>query len=425
MVIKNFAQLATSPLRRDALEIIDAGFSAINTEKVIKNTVSLESSNLLRVKDQWFDLSRYRRVYLVGIGKVAYAAAKALEDILGDLITDGVVLDIQTGPLRKVRSLVGTHPNPTQANVSATREITSLLRAAGEEDLVLAIVSGGGSALLCSPYQISCEEKSAVIAAMMNSWATIEELNTVRKHLSEIKGGNFAKLAHPAQIVALIFSDVPGDDVGLVASGPTVLDTTTIADAAKLMARYDVLKKCRLPHCDLVETPKDPVYFQLVTNIVLANNRLAVEAMEVAAVKLEYRAEVFSAQIEGPAVDVAKRLVLNAKPKTALIAAGETTVDVRGDGIGGRNQHLVLAALKYLTDDQVLVSVNSDGIDRSTYAGAIGDKTTLAKAKKKKLSTEKFLKNCDSFNFFKKVGDGIETGILGSNAADLTLVLAR
>ena len=147
--------------------------------------------------------------------------------------------------------------------------------------------------------------------------------------------------------------------------------------------------------------------------------------MNFAAVKLEYRGELLSIQIKGLAVEVAKRLVWNAKPKTAIIAAGETTVDVRGNGVGGRNQHLVLAALKYLKDEQVLVSVNSDGMDRSVYAGAIGDVTTLPKAKKKKLSVDKFLKNCDSFHFFQKVGDGIETGILGSNAADLMLVLAR
>ena len=425
MIIKNFTQLATSPLRRDALQIIDAGFSVINTEKVIKNSISLEEGSLLRVKDQWLDLSRYRRIYLVGIGKVAYTAAKALENILGDFITDGIVLDIQAGPLRKIRSMVGTHPKPTQANVSATREIISLLGSAGGEDLILAIISGGGSALLCSPYQISCEEKASIDTSMMNSGATLEEMNTVRKHLSEIKGGNFAKLAHPAQVASLIFSDVPGDDVGLVASGPTVLDTTTVADASKLMTKYDVLKKCRLPNCDLIETPKDPAYFQLVTNTVLVNNRLAIEAMEVEAVKLEYKAEVFSSQIEGAASDVAKRLVLNAKPKTALIASGKTTVSVRVNGAGGRNQHLVLAALKHLTNGQVLISVNSDGVDLSSYAGAIGDKNTIDKAKKKKASSEKFLKNFDSFHFFQKVGDGIETGILGSNVADLMVVLSQ
>ncbi|OGY25533.1 MAG: hypothetical protein A2Z11_03855 [Candidatus Woykebacteria bacterium RBG_16_43_9] len=425
VIIKNFAQLATSPLRRDALQIIEVGLHAIDTEKVIKTTVKFHKNKFLAIKDTWLDLDKYRRIYFVGIGKAAFAAAKALETTLGNRITDGLVLDIQGGRLKKIKSLVGTHPDPTEANVSATREIISLLRSASEEDLVIAVISGGGSSLLCSPYQISCQEKASVVDAMMDSGATIEEINTVRKHLSEIKGGNFAKIAYPATVVSLIFSDVPGNDVSMVASGPTVLDPTTITDASKIMAKYDVLKKCKLPHCDLMETPKNPMYFQLVTNIIVADERLAIDAMRVEAVKLEYKVEVFSYQIEGRAEEVAKKLVLNTKPKTALLAAGETTVEVKGGGRGGRNQHLVLSALNHLREDQVIVSVNSDGIDHSSFAGAIGDEHTLANAKKKKLASKKFLDNCDSFHFFQKVGDGIETGALSSNISDFMLALSK
>jgi glycerate-2-kinase len=348
-----------------------------------------------------------------------------LEDVLGDSITDGVVLDVRGGKLRRIKSLVGTHPDPTQTNVSATREIISLLQSADEEDLILAVVSGGGSALLCSPYQLSCEVKASISTALMNAGANIEEVNIVRKHLSEIKGGNFAKFAYPARVMSLIFSDVPGNDIGVIASGPTVLDTTTVADASRIMAKYKVLKLCRLPHCDLVETPKEPRYFQLVTNVVVADSRLAIDAMRVQAVKLEYKPEVLSTRLEGGAEDVARRLVLSSKPNTALIAAGETTVEVKGKGTGGRNQHTVLAALENVGEDKVVISINSDGVDHSRYAGAIGDRNTIEKAKKKRTPLKKFLNTFDSFHFFQKVRDGIETGPLGENVSDFMLVLSR
>ena len=425
MRIKNFAQLATSPLRKDALEIIDAGLAAIDTNKIIKHSVKLHDNKLLQIKDTWLDITKYRRVYFIGIGKAAYEAARSIESILGEWITDGIALDIKGKDLKKIRTIIGSHPHPTQANVSATREIISLLQSAKEEDLIIALVSGGGSALLCSPYQISCDEKAAIVESMVNAGANIEEVNTVRKHLSEIKGGFFAKHAYPSKLISLIISDVPGNDISLVASGPTVLDTTTVAEAAHLMTEYDVLKICRLPHCDLTETPKDPMYFQLVTNTIIGDERLAIDAMRVEAVKREYKPEVFSYEIEGKAVDVAKKLVLNSKPRSAILAAGETTVEVKKGGKGGRNQHLVLATLGLLKKDQIVISINSDGMDHSSFAGAIGDKKTVEEANKKKLSPEKFLQNTDSFNFFKKVGGGIETGLLGTNISDFMLVLSK
>lgn len=425
MFIRNYSQLATSKLRRDALGIIEEAYSSINTKKIIEKNVKLRKSGFLYIKDNWIDLKKYRRVYLIGIGKAAYSSVNVLENILGDYITDGIVLDIYGGPLKKVKSMVGDHPYPTETNVSATRQIIGLLQTAKEEDLILTIITGGGSALLCSPYQISCDTKAAMVHALMDAGATIQEINTVRKHLSDIKGGHFARLAYPAKVVSLIFSDVPGDDLDMIASGPTVLDTSTVQDAAKILAKYDVLKVCKLPNCELQETPKDPKYFRRATNIVIANNKIPLEAMGKQARKLKYKVEVLSSEVGGPASEIAKRLVFSSKPRTALLAAGETTVKVVGKGLGGRNQHLVLSALKYLKEGQVIVSVNSDGFDFTPHAGAIADKETLAKAKRKKLLVEKYLKTCDSFHFFEKVGDGLITGILGTNVADFMLVLSE
>jgi len=425
VIIQNFARLATSKLRRDALGIIEAGFNSINTRKIIDANVSLHRGGLLKIKGNWLDLKNYRRIYLIGIGKAAFSSVRVLENKLRDYITDGIVLDIYGAPLKKVKSMVGTHPHATETNVSATRQIIGLLESAKEEDLVLTVITGGGSALLCSPYKISCELKDRIVSKLWEAGASIQEINTVRKHLSEIKGGFFAKLAYPAKVVSLIFSDVPGDDLDMIASGPTVLDTTTVEDAAKILGKYNVLKQCNLPNCDLQETPKDPRYFQRVANVVVANNRIPLNAMSDMAKRLGYNPEILSSEIKGEAKDIAKRLVLNAKPKTALFAAGETTVKVIGKGKGGRNQHLVLAALRHLKKDQAIVSVNSDGFDFTEHAGAIGDQETLEKAKKMKLSTEKFFKECDSFNFFEKVGDAVETGILGTNIADFMLVLSK
>ncbi|MEX0622103.1 MAG: DUF4147 domain-containing protein [Candidatus Woykebacteria bacterium] len=425
MIIKNFAQLATSKLRRDALQIIEDGLNSINTRKIIEKNVRLHKNGLLWVKDNWVDLKKYRRIYLIGIGKAAFASVRVLEGKLKDYITDGIVLDIYGAPLKKVKSMVGTHPHTTETNVSATREIIGLLQSAQEEDLVLTVITGGGSALLCSPYKMSCETKDSIAQALWNAGATVQEMNTVRKHLSGIKGGHFAQLAYPAKVVSLIFSDVPGDNLSAIASGPTVLDPTTVQDAAKILAKYNVLKVCSLPNCDLQETPKDPMIFRRVVNVVVVNNKTPIAAMEETGRHLGYKVEIFSSEISGEAEAVAKELVLNSKPKTALLAAGETTVRVKGKGKGGRNQHLVLAALKYLRDGRIIVSVNSDGYDFTPHAGAIGDEYTLKKAARKKLPPEKYLKNDDSFHFFEKVGDAIKTGILGTNVADLMLVLSK
>ncbi|MDP2720596.1 MAG: DUF4147 domain-containing protein [bacterium] len=425
MIIKNFAELATSKLRRDALGIIEAAYNSINTKKVIENSVRLHKNGLLYIKDNWVDLKKYRRVYLIGIGKAAFASVSVLEDLLKDYITDGIVLDIYGAPLKKVKSIVGTHPHSTETNVAATREIVALLQAAQEEDLVLTVITGGGSALLCSPYKISCDLKDSIVTSLWKAGATIQEMNVVRKHLSGIKGGHFASLAYPAKVVSLIFSDVPGDDLSAIGSGPTVLDPTTVKDAAAILAKYDVLKACNLPNCELQETPKDPMLFQRVVNVVVVNDKVAVDAMEEMGRRLKYNVEIFSSEITGEAQEVAKELVMNAKTGTVLLAAGESTVRVIGNGKGGRNQHLVLSALKYLKDGQVIVSVNSDGYDFTTHAGAIGDRETIAKAKRKRLQIEKYLKNCDSFHFFEKVGDAIQTGILGTNVADFMLVLSK
>ncbi len=421
-LIKNQKSLASTPLRRAALEIFEAGLAAIKTSEVISRQVNLTGSKL-KIGKTVLDLEKFRNIYVIGIGKASFDSAVALEKIMGQRITDGLILDVKGGVLKRMKSVVGTHPLPSLPNMKATGEAMALLKHVDSRDLVIAIVSGGGSALLCWPYEMNCDQLAMITQALMRSGATIEEMNVVRKHLSEILGGQFARLAHPARIVSLIFSDVAGDDLSVIASGPTVLDTTTVDDARRILDKYEVLKICRLPNCQLRETPKDPIFFKNVTNILLVNNQIATKAMVNKAKQLGYRAKVYSTSLAGEARDVGRVLAGLPKPGEAYIAAGETTVTVAGSGRGGRNQELVLGALEALTDDILVASIASDGIDNGPAAGALADRTLQTKALKMNSKPATFLKNNNAFAFFNKVGGHLVTGQTGANVSDLMLVL--
>ncbi len=419
-IVKNLKTLATTPLRRDALAIMEAGIRAVSTEDAVRRAVR-RSGATLRVDGKSFRLDRYRNVYFVGIGKAAAHAALALERVLGPYLTGGIALDVQQVKTRRIRSIAGSHPFPSLPNMQATGEIIGLLKHVDSRDLVIVVVSGGGSALLCWPHELKCDDLTAVTRALMAKGATIQELNTVLKHLSEIQGGQLARLAHPATVLGLIFSDVPGDDLTMVASGPTYLDATTAADARRVLAKYRALQTCRLPHCDVIETPKDPSLFRHVTNVLLVSNAVAVAAMRDEARRLGYAARVFSTTLTGEARDVGRLLADLPRPGEALIAAGETTVTLRGTGRGGRNQEAALGALAAVPDDGLLLACASDGIDNTPHAGAIADAKTRTHAVKLRLSPAAYLAGNNSYVFFKKTGDAVITGITGVNISDLFL----
>lgn len=421
-LIKNFRSLAITPLRKDALMILEAGLKAVETPSALCRSVRLQGEKLI-VGRQTYDLRRYRRVFVVAIGKAAFSASKTLETILGKRLTDGIALDVRRGKLKRMASREGSHPLPSMENMKATGEIVALLKDAGAGDLVIAVISGGGSALLCWPTELSCLDMRLLTQTLMSRGATIEEMNTLRKHTSDVFGGQLAALAAPAEVIGLIFSDVPGDDLSVVASGPTVLDLTTIADAKEVLQKYDVLKVCRLPNCNLKETPKDPKIFDRVYNVLVVSNRHALQAMKQEAGRLGYRPRVLSSTISGEASEVGKRLVSRAKPGQALLAAGETTVTVRQHGVGGRNQECVLGALTGVSSESLFISCASDGIDNTPSAGAIADTQTLAHAKAKKVNPAVALTKNASFAFFRSTGDQIVTGKLDRNVSDLFLTL--
>ena len=422
-LIHNRSTLATTTLRRDALAVLEAGLNAVRTPEIVRSQVRLVGSKLTIGTHAW-NLDAYDHIYVIGIGKAAYDAASALEKRLGNRISDGIVLDVKSGPLKRMTSLAGSHPFPSMANMRATGEIMAMLKHLDSRDLVITIVSGGGSSLLCWPYQLKCDDLTVMTQLLMKKGAGIQEINTVRKHLSEIQGGQFARLAHPAEVIGLIFSDVPGDDLGVVASGPTVLDTTTIEDAKAILARYNVLKECRLPDCELRETPKDPTFFRRVTNVLMVGNRVALDAMEREARRRQYRARVFSWTLAGEAREVGAMLAGLPQAGEMVLAAGETTVQIRGKGVGGRNQELALGAIGSVAEDRLVISCASDGIDNTPAAGAIADAATVGAAERRKLNPAVFLKNNDAFTFFKKTGGQIMTGITGINVSDL-MIAAR
>ncbi len=419
MRVRNFFELAKTEARRDALTILEAGLDAIDTRTILKKKITHDGVSLC-FDGENYTWTSYDRIFVLAIGKCALDGAQALEEILGDSITDGIVLDVRVGQLKKLRSYAGTHPYPSETNVNVAREVVKLLRGVTERDLIIVLISGGGSSLLCLPFDLSCERLAEVTRVLTQKGASIHELNTVRKHLSEIQGGHLARLAYPARIVSLIFSDVPGNDISVIASGPTVLDKSTVDDARAVLTKYGITD---VPH--LSETPKDPKYFENVRNILVLTNRDALTAMKECAEARGYATKIITESLEGEAREVGKKLARLTLPyRSCALAGGETTVQIANTaGYGGRNQEVVLGALPNVDEHTVIIAVASDGWDNTDIAGAIGDKKIFMLAVDKSLDVRAHLRDNTSYSFFTTLGAGIMTGRLGSNVSDLFIVL--
>lgn len=426
MKIQNYNELASTELRKAALAITKAGLEAIDTKKVIRDTVRITDGALV-IQGKSYVIPPEGRVIVAGVGKCALEAAEALEEILGDFLYGGIILHITGEPkLKKIATIQGTHPLPSDQNVHGASLFVDILKNRNENDLIIFIVSGGGSTLLCLPEDRVCVEEISVTQALMRAGATIQEMNTIRKHLSLARGGYPAQYAYPARIVSLIFSDVPGDDFQFIASGPTVKDTTTIEEAEKILHTYAILKTCGIEKCGLVETPKDDKYFVNIQNVLAVSNWTALEAMAVKARELGYNPIIRTATLSGEARTIGLSLAadLHASPsKTVLLYGGETTVTVAGTGRGGRNLEVALAALADIRDNELITSVASDGHDNGPYAGAICDTTTKAKVVQEGEDIAIYLANNDTYPLFEKIGNRLETGYTGSNVSDLFIAL--
>ena len=421
--ITNGTELARTPAREALLSIADAGLRAIDTAVAVAAGVSL-SGDVLSIRDETIPLSDVRQLLVVGFGKCSLEAARALEFILGDRIAGGIVIDVHEGKLDRITSYTGDHPFPSERNVSATRELLSLLSGLTENDLVLALVSGGGSTLLCQPQEMQCTIEADVVRHLFRAGADIREMNILRKHLSLARGGHLARAAFPACVISLVFSDVPGDDLSSVASGPTVRDTTTIADAETILEKYKIREQCPVPRSALIETPKEDRYFKRVHNILFVSNVTALSAMREAAEERGLHAEIRTALLSGEARDVGLNIIREAHaapPGTVLLYGGETTVTVRKPGKGGRNQECAISALREIAAGDTVLALASDGRDNTDSAGAICDIMTKRKAETLGLDPVHFLEENDTYSFFSRAGDLLQTGDTGSNVSDLIL----
>ncbi len=405
--------------------VAEAAYEAINTTKAVQNAIKFNiKKDQLFVQKQKFDLSEKRKIICLGIGKAALGAISVIYEILGDKISAGYVIDVKEGDLgQRIICRAGTHPLVSEQNIKYTKEMLALLEDLTKDDLVIVAVSGGGSALFELPYEISSEQEVLIFKHLTAQGATISELNTVRKHMSRTKGGQLAKIIYPATFIGLIFSDVPGNDFSMVASGPTVKDTTTARDAQEILQKYDVLERAGLYVCKLVETPKEEKYFDNIHNFLIVSPQAALEAMKERAEELGFRANVFSDPFQGEARKLGRQIVSNIKPQQCLLGTGESTVTIAGAGLGGRNQEMALGALQQIGENQVLLCLASDGHDNTDAAGAIADRVTKSKALALGLDPEFFLANNDSYHFFQSTGDLINTGLTGANAADFFVCL--
>lgn len=395
--------------------------------------------------------NNFKRLFVIGSGKAACQMGKAAEDFAMDIIKDGILItkyghcQPRYSP-QKIDINEAGHPVPDENGVAATRKIINLIRELDEETLLLCLISGGGSALLVSPCEgILINEKQKVTELLLKAGANIEELNTVRKHISNVKGGRLAKLAYPAKIISLIISDVIGDRLDTIASGPTSPDLTTYQDAYKVIQNYglnELIPASVLAHIQkgvqglITETPKmgDRV-FSHVLNIIIGSNKKALEAARAEAEKLLYKAEIVTSEISGEARDVGIWLANKAKEiknskgtnrSICFISGGETTVTVKGNGTGGRNMELALSfAIKIEGVDGItLLSAGTDGTDGPTdAAGAIVDGATITRAKARGLNPDNYLENNDSYTFFKETGDLFVTGPTGTNVMDIQIVV--
>ena len=425
-------------LRRDAVRIFRAALTGADPQARI-------IAQMRR-----FNLTRFQNILVVGAGKASARMAVALEKVPGLRIAGGL-LNVKyghTAGLRQIELNECGHPVPDQNGIAGARRIAELACAAGPRDLVICLISGGASALLTLPAEgLSLADSQATTKALLASGADIHELNTVRKHLSAIKGGQLARMASPATVLTLLLSDVVGDDPDVIGSGPTVPDRSTFADALEIVKRYGLLK--RLPKAvrtrlergaagQIDETPKPgDAVFAGTKNVIVGSNRGAVNTARKAARALGYRTVVLSTTIQGEAravalvhAAIASEIRASGQPAKApacVISGGETTVILSKEhGLGGRNQEFVLAAAREIAGlkSVVLLAAGTDGTDGPTdAAGALADGRTIVRATAKGLDARAALARNDSYHFFENLGDLVRTGPTGTNVADVHIIL--
>lgn len=438
----------TSMDRQDIVDIFSAAVASVHPAQLLPAYLSVENGSI-KIGSHVINLSTKPKIYVIGAGKASAAMAVVTENILGDLIYDGIVVAKRhhSLPYRKIKIIEAAHPVPDEMGIDAVKETLDLLSNVTEHDIVICLLSGGASALWCDlPEGIQLNDIQTMSTALINSGATISEMNIVRKHLSSIKGGQLLRYCMGAKIFTLAISDVPDDLPEVIASGPTVADPSTFAEAIDILRKFSLFND--LPENIRTYLDKginginaETIKFgdQLLDNafnILIANNQTAINAAANRAMSLGYKVELERSQVIGEttaeAISLFKRAMRNRwQGPLCIIWGGETTIRVTGTGMGGRNQHFVLSALKELKkiDDPyniTILSGGTDGTDGPTEAaGAIADCNILIKAAELNLSIDKYLDNHDAYHFFKQTNGLIITGATQTNVMDIMIAIVK
>jgi glycerate 2-kinase len=431
-------------MEQTVIKIFTSALKAVSPYEAVKNHCKYIMS--------FYESGNFNRVIVIGFGKAACPMAKAIEDSLPDSLKAGIIITKYSHCneyiLERIKFFEAGHPIPDENGLKGTNAIIRLLENNAEHTLVVCLISGGGSALLVAPYEgITLSEKQKVTELLLKAGADIYELNTIRKHISNVKGGRLAEIAYPVRVISLILSDVIGDRLDVIASGPTAPDRTTFQDALAVLGKYSLADKIPLSVLDILrrgsqglipETPKEGnIIFNHIENIVIGSNKIALSAAKEEAEALGYNAIILSSEITGEACEVGRWLAQTAieiqkgkhhRKPICLISGGETTVTVKGNGLGGRNMELALSfAIEIEGIDRItLLSAGTDGTDGPTdAAGAIVDGQTIVKAKAIDINPEEYLRNNNSYNFFKKTDELVITGPTGTNVMDIQIIIVE
>jgi len=424
MIIQNFKDLANTDKKKDCLEILEAGLQAAHPENIISKYVT---PNEIKIDDKLVNIGKYSNIYSVAFGKAGDSMTRALNAIVP--IKSGIVV-IPKGSKSRIKGkkfqiFNSRHPKPDQTSVKAAKEVMKFVQNKRSDELIIFLVSGGGSSLLAMPNEITLDDKIYVTNLLLKSGATIQEFNCVRKHLSKIKGGKLVENMK-CQGISLVMSDVEGDDLSSIASGTTYMDDTTFSDALDIIEKYKLKRKMPIEVLQTLEkglqkenteTPKKAK----IENYIIANNSDCLKCMQETAKKKGYK--VVTMQVFGDIKEAVTKILENISEnqKTCLIFGGETTVRVLGKGMGGRNQELVLRLLKNTQKLKkiVIASMGTDGIDgNSVFAGAITENIRIDLDVMKE-----FLKNSDSGRFFQKQKGSIVTDFTHTNLMDIGVIL--
>lgn len=427
--------------------------SAVDPYRRLKEIAHIDKNRLIigaeEVSEKVFDLNEFERIFLVGTGKASSSMAQAIEEIFGGRITKGLITTKygHALPLRFTEIIEAGHPLPDPKGLEGARKVKDLLTNTGPKDLVLFLISGGGSALLPLPAdKITLEEKQELTQLLLDCGADIKEINTIRKHISQMKGGWLARWAYPSTVITFILSDVVGDPLDVIASGPTVPDTSTFQESWEILKRYGLINEIASSirnHLQagregkIKETPKaKESVFEKVHNMIIGSNIVALRAAEKEFSLAGFNTIILSSSIVGETREaarfhgaIAREVVSTGKPidrPACILSGGETTVTIRGSGLGGRNQEFALSGAFEISglEKTVLLSGGTDGTDGPTdAAGAMADHTTITRARQLGLDSMKFLENNDSYHFFEKLGDLLITGPTHTNVMDVRILL--